>query len=84
MIVKKYNGAFQLVTLNLSPCFLGLRHFASDVQRGTTQREWWDPGSAAWREMDDRPGVWRTLMATLRTRVDEDFAPVEDACGGGV
>lgn len=46
---------------------------------GLHSREWWNPTSTFF-DVDDRPGVFRTLMATLRTRVDPSFKPVADAC----
>jgi hypothetical protein len=46
---------------------------------GMHARDWWDPQSA-WFDVDDRPGAFRTLMATLRTRVDPGFGPAQDAC----
>jgi hypothetical protein len=46
---------------------------------GMHGKEWWNPLSP-WFDVDDRPGTFRTLMATLRTRVDPTFGPATDAC----
>ena len=46
---------------------------------GVKAEDWWDPRSE-WFDVDDRRGVFRTLMATLRMRMDPTFGPVADAC----